>query len=82
MAQVIVRNVDDYVKAGLKFRASQHGWSMEEEIRQILQRAVSEEVPIRSKLGSRIAERFAGAGLEQSLPEFHGENIYPMDSGI
>lgn len=82
MAQVIVRNVDDYVKAGLKFRASQHGWSMEEEIRQILQRAVSEEVQIRSKLGSRIAERFAGAGLEQNLPEFHGENIDPMDLGI
>ncbi|OGT14045.1 MAG: toxin-antitoxin system [Gallionellales bacterium RIFOXYB12_FULL_54_9] len=81
MAQVIVRNVDDYVKTGLKFRASQHGWSMEEEIRQILQRAVSEEVQIRSKLGSRIAERFAGEGLEQSLPELHGENIYPMDFG-
>jgi plasmid stability protein len=39
MAQVVVRNVDEYVKIGLKFRASQHGWSMEEEIRQILQRA-------------------------------------------
>jgi hypothetical protein len=36
MAQVIVRNIEDDVKAGLKTRATQHGWSMEEEIRQIL----------------------------------------------
>lgn len=81
MAQVIVRNVDDDIKAGLKRRAIQHGWSMEEEVRQILRRAVSEEVQIRTKLGSRIAARFAGAGLDEPLPELRGENITPMDLG-
>ena len=81
MAQVIVRNVDDYVKAGLKQRASQHGWSMEEEVRQILRRAVSEEGQMRLNLGSRIAARFAGAGLDEPLPELRGETITPMDLG-
>lgn len=81
MAQVIVRNIDEDVKAGLKQRAIQHGWSMEEEVRQILRRAVSEEAQVRTNLGSRIAARFAGAGLDEPLPELHGENITPMDLG-
>jgi len=81
MAQVIVRNIDDDVKAGLKQRASQHGWSMEEEVRQILCRAVREKTQPREKLGSRIAARFAGAGLDEPLAELHGENITPMDIG-
>ena len=51
MAQVIVRNIEDDVKKGLKERASQHGWSMEEEVRQILRRAVSEKREMRTKLG-------------------------------
>jgi antitoxin FitA len=81
MAQVIVRNIDDDVKARLKQRASQHGWSMEEEVRQILRNAVSEKTQTRLKLGSRIAARFAGAGLDEPLPELHGETIAPMDLG-
>ncbi|MBC7437506.1 MAG: toxin-antitoxin system [Bdellovibrionales bacterium] len=63
MAKVVVRNLDDDVKAGLKARATLHGWSMEEEVRQILHRAVSEVGHTQPRLGSRIAERFAGAGL-------------------
>ncbi len=81
MAQVIVRNIDDDIKAGLKRRASQHGWSMEEEVRQILRRAVTEKAQARPRLGSRIAARFAGAGLDEPLPELHGESIVPMDIG-
>jgi plasmid stability protein len=81
MAQVIVRNVEDEIKAALKQRASRHGWSMEEEIRQILRRAVSEEGSVRPKLGSLIATRFAGAGLTEPLPELHGQTIEPMGLG-
>lgn len=81
MAQVIVRNIDDDVKAGLKARAAQHGWSMEEEVRQILRRAVSEEAQTRPRLGSRIAARFAGAGLTEPLPELQGQTIEPMGLG-
>lgn len=81
MAQVIVRNIEDDVKAGLKARASEHGWSMEEEVRQILRRAVSVEGKARPKLGSRIAARFVGIGLTEPLLELHGQVIEPMSFG-
>jgi plasmid stability protein len=61
MAQVIVRNIEVEVKTVLKQRAAQHGWSMEEEVRQILRNAVSLAEPPQIKLGSRIAKRFAGS---------------------
>ena len=82
MAQVIVRNIEDDVKAGLKARATRHGWSMEEEVRQILRRAVNEMDQARPRLGSRIAARFAGAGLTEPLPELHGQTIEPMNLSI
>lgn len=81
MAQVIVRNLENDVKAALKQRASQHGWSMEEEVRQILRRAVNEEQLASAKLGSRIASRFAEVGLDEPLPELHGQTIAPMSFG-
>ena len=81
MAQFIVRNIEDDVKAGLKARASEHGWSMEEEVRQILRRAVSAEGRARPKLGSRIAARFSDVGLTEPLPEMHGQSIAPMILG-
>ena len=81
MAQVIVRNIEDDLKAGLKARASQHGWSMEEEVRQILRQAVSTAAPARTRLGSHIAARFASVGLSEPLPELHGQTIEPMSLG-
>jgi plasmid stability protein len=45
MAQFIVRNLEDDVKARLKRRAARHGHSMEEEVRQILRSAVQEDDP-------------------------------------
>ena len=81
MAQVIVRNIEVEVKAGLKQRAALHGWSMEEEVRQILRSAVSQAEPLRARLGSRIAERFADIGLTEPLPELHKQTIVPMDFG-
>ena len=78
MAQVIVRNIEEDVKAGLKARAIKHGWSMEEEVRQILRRAVSVEGRARPKLGSRIAARFTDVGLTEPLPELRGQTIAPI----
>ena len=78
MAQVIVRNIEEDVKAGLKARAIEHGWSMEEEVRQILRRAVSVEGRARPKLGSRIAARFTDVGLTEPLPELRGQTIAPI----
>jgi len=78
MSQVIVRNLDSQVKAALKERARQHGRSMEEEVRQILRRAVNEEPAEPTGLGSRIAHRFKAMGLKEALPELRGQAIEPM----
>ena len=47
--------------------------SMEEEVRHILRDAVKEQNRHIAKLGSRIAARFAKAGLSTDLPELHGQ---------
>ena len=73
MAQVVVRNIEDDVKARLKQRAAQYGWSMEEEVRQILRKAVAEPGQPPVKLGSRTAARFAGAGLSGELAQLPGQ---------
>ena len=69
MEHVIVRHLEPEVRAELMHRAALHGWSMEEEVLQILRSAVSQPAPLR--LGSRIAQRFAGVGLIDPLPELH-----------
>ena len=73
MAQFIVRDLEDDVKARLKRRAAGHGRSMEEEVRQILRNAVKDQNQRPSKLGSRIAARFSKAGLTAALPELRGQ---------
>lgn len=73
MAQFIVRDLEDEVKARLKRRAQRHGRSMEEEVREILRNAVKAENRPPAKLGSRIAARFTEHGLTEDLPEFRGE---------
>jgi plasmid stability protein len=73
MAQFIVRNLENDVKERLKRRAAQHKRSMEEEVRHILRDAVKQQNQLVSKLGSRIAARFAKAGLTTDLPELHDQ---------
>jgi len=73
MAQFIVRDLEDEVKARLKRRAARHGRSMEEEVRHILRAAVKEQNQRVAKLGSRMAARFAKAGLAAPLPELRGQ---------
>lgn len=79
MAQVVVRNLDEDIKDGLKRRAAAHGWSMEEEARQILRQAVVGEARTVTRLGSRIAQRFAKLGLKEALPELRGQAARPAD---
>ena len=78
MAQFVVRNLDEEVKAALKRRARAHGWSMEEEVRRILRRAVNEPSAEATGLGTRISARFADVGLDEPLPELRGQEIEPM----
>ena len=68
MASITIRNLDDELKRALRLTAAEHGHSMEEEVRLILQRALA---PRRqAELGSRIRERFAAAGgVEIDAPE-------------
>ena len=73
MAQLIVRNVEEDVKHRLQRRAARHGLSMEEEVRDILRNVLKDEDRPMPPLGSRLAARFAGLGLEHEIPEVHGD---------
>ena len=77
MAQLLVRNLEDDVKARLQRRARRHGRSTEEEVREILRNAARDEATARKPLGSRISERFAKVGLDEGLPELRGEAARP-----
>jgi antitoxin FitA len=72
MAQFVVRNLEEDVARKLKQRAKRHARSMEDEVRHILRTAVQEHPDRAHKLGTRIANRFRGAGLSSDLPEFRG----------
>jgi len=73
MAQLVVRHLEEDVKARLKRRAASHARSLEDEVRHILRQAVSTDTPRVTRLGSRITGRFRGIGLDADLPEWRGE---------
>jgi antitoxin FitA len=78
MAQLVVRNLEDGVKKALRRRAIRHGRSMEEEVREILRNAVKDEGHRpRVGLGSQIAARFAGIGLDADIPQLRGYPVKP-----
>jgi plasmid stability protein len=79
MAQFVVRDIEEGVKARLKRLAERHGRSMEEEIRQILRNAAKESSRPIARIGSRIAGRFSGTGLKTDLPELRGQLVQPAD---
>jgi plasmid stability protein len=69
MATLTIRNLDDQVKALLRVEAARHGRSMEEEVRVILQNAVTGTANV-TGFGSRIHQRFANlADNGLTLPE-------------
>lgn len=66
MASLTIRNFDDELKARLRLQAARHGWSMEQEAREILRRAV--QAPASgSGLVQTIHRRFASLNV-QELP--------------
>ncbi len=79
MAQLIVRNIDEQVKAKLRRRAQRHGNSTEEEVRRILATAVEQEERSLPPLGSRLAARFRKIGLDHPIEELRGEAARPAD---
>lgn len=75
MAQLVVRKIENGVKAQLQRRAKRNGRSMEEEVRDILRNAVvQEEVPA-GELGTEISALFSKVGLESDVPELRGHEI-------
>ncbi|MDO8262569.1 MAG: hypothetical protein Q7T21_05020 [Gallionella sp.] len=66
MAALTSRNIDDEVKNSLRLQAAQHGCSMEQEVREILSRAV---LPKRNQpaFAQRIQKHFASFELD-ALP--------------
>lgn len=67
MSSLTVRNLDESVKNSLRVRAARHGLSMEEEVRQILQKIVAPEQAGQVSFAERVNSRFAGLEV-QSLP--------------
>ena len=77
MAQFVVRNIENEVKARLQRRAARHGRSMEEEVRDILRNAVNEQDAARGGLGTEISSLFASAGLDEDIVELRGYKVKP-----
>ncbi|HVN27849.1 MAG TPA: hypothetical protein VMT64_05150 [Candidatus Binataceae bacterium] len=77
MAQLVVRNLEETVKAGLQRRAKRSGRSMEEEVRDILRNAVKNAEVRKEGLGTRMRRRFAGIGVDLQIPERRGEPVRP-----
>jgi len=68
MAQILVRNLEDRLKARLQRRAKQHGRSMEEEAREILRDALKEEGKPACGLGTEMVALFSGSGVYLDEP--------------
>lgn len=77
MGQLIVRNIEDAVKAKLQRRAKRHGRSMEEEVREILRNVVSENDIPAGGLGTEISSLFSEVGLDSDIAELRGYRIKP-----
>ena len=79
MAQLVVRNLENSVKARLQRRAKRNGRSMEEEVRAILRTAAGEEQKVPAVgLGTEIANLFRGTGLSFEIQELRGYPLKPI----
>jgi antitoxin FitA len=74
MAQILIRNLDDRVKARLQRRAKRNRRSMEAEVREILNNAANENTEPKLGLGSEMAALFSGSGvyLDKPIDEIRG----------
>ena len=71
MASITVRNLDDDLKRRLRIRAAEHGCSMEQEARDILQRVLDGPTPT----AGNEAEKGMGAILHELLKPFRGVEL-------
>ncbi|WP_447968205.1 FitA-like ribbon-helix-helix domain-containing protein [Nitrospira sp. M1] len=75
MGQLIVRNIEEDVKLCLRQRASRHGRSVEEEVRDILHNATKNEGEQKGGFGSAMSHMFQGLGLQEEIPELKGTSF-------
>ena len=68
MGQLVVRRLDDDVKAKLQLRARRHGRSTEEEVREILRNAVRSEGGSRASLRARRTQETAAIMFDLLRP--------------
>jgi plasmid stability protein len=70
MASITIRDLDENTKERLRVRAAHHKRSMEEEARNILRAALSEEEATGTNLAEAIRRRFrALGGVDLRLPQ-------------
>jgi antitoxin FitA len=79
MAQLVVRNIENTVKAKLQRRARQNGRSMEEEVRDILRNAAVEDPSPAGGLGKEISGLFSKVSIDLDIPELRGHAVKPFD---
>ena len=76
VAQILIRKVDERVKARLQRRAKRNGRSMEAEAREILGEGLREKTGPERGLGSEIVALFSGQGIGlkegEEIPEIRG----------
>ena len=69
MASITIRRLDDAIKEQLRVRASRHGRSMEEEVREILRMALARKERTESNWVAAIRRRIAAVGgVELPIP--------------
>lgn len=75
MANLRIRKLDDEVVDKLRKRATQHSVSMEEEVRRIIEQAVSDP----TKLGDMALQYFGSAhGIELEIPSHKPHEPLPL----
>ena len=80
MAQILVRNLEDAVKARLQFRAKRNGRSMQAEALEILRDALKKEEAQTVGFGTASVALFSGQGicLDEPIQELRGFRVKPV----
>jgi plasmid stability protein len=79
MATMTIRNLDDALKSRLRVRAAHHGKSMEDEAREILRAALTEDSSAASNLAEAIRSRIVPLGGMDLPPIPRDVLCDPMD---
>jgi plasmid stability protein len=64
MSSLTIRNIDDQLKTLLRMQAARHSCSMEQEVRDILRRAVQVQ-PAGASFAQKIRQRFNGLNANE-----------------